>query len=50
LIFMVRDKIDTEKDTTLVKHIFSLHSNTVNVNIHKNVQNEDILDVEFLRK
>jgi len=47
---MVRDKVDNVKDSNLVKHIFNLHTNTSVVNTHKNVQNEEILDVEFLRK
>lgn len=47
MIFMVRDKIDQEKDSNLVRHIFNLHSNQ---NVRNFKSKENVLEVDFLKK
>jgi DNA replicative helicase MCM subunit Mcm2 (Cdc46/Mcm family) len=47
MIFLIRDKIDTTKDQSLVKHIFNLHQKKKITNINK--MNKNVLNVDFLR-
>lgn len=55
MIFLVKDVIDAERDSKLVKHVFMNHTNSnKNQNqLHRvkpmNISN-DLLEIEFLRK
>jgi len=48
MIFLIRDKIDTTKDSSLVRHVFNLHNKKKMMK--ENNINKNALDIDFLRK